>query len=145
MTEILSVKRGELSITSAHGLPGMIVHIALEASTRHWLPRSANALIQILLHPLNLPLLVLQQALQITHVGRVLASGLVGTELVVLIVCEVVLELLEILLLLPNLIVLYLLLQLLIVLLLAHIRVLPLPLLAQATRAVHFYIFNYLN
>jgi hypothetical protein len=79
--------------------------------------------------------------LQITHVGWVLPSELIGAELVVLVMCDVLLELLEILLLLPNFVVLDLLLQLLLMLLLAHVRVLPLPILAQATRSVHSFIY----
>jgi hypothetical protein len=104
------------------------------------LPRLTLALIEVHLHFFNLALFILQKILQIVHVRRILSSGLVGTKLVVFIVRDVLLELLQVLLLLPDLVFLDLLFKHLIMLLLTHVGVLPLSVLAQAAWTVHLYI-----
>ncbi len=53
---------------------------------------------------------------------------------------NIFLELLQILLLFPYLVILDLLFEHLLMLLLTHVRVLPLPVLAQAARTVHLYL-----
>ena len=97
-------------------------------------------LIQVHLHFLNLALFVLQKILQVVHVRGVLTAGLIGAKLVVFVMRDVFLELLQTLLLLPDLIFFDLLLKHLVVLLLTHVGELPLSVLAQAARTVHLYI-----
>ena len=120
-------------------LPCNLVHITLESES-NLLPRLALALIEVHLHFFNLALFILQKILQIVHVRRILSSGLVGTKLVVFIVRDVLLELLQVLLLLPDLVFLDLLFKHLIMLLMTHVGVLPLSVLAQAAWTVHLYI-----
>ena len=117
-------------------LPCDLVHVSLETES-HLLPRLTLTLIEVHLHFLNLALFVLEKILQVVHVSGVLSSGLIGAKLVVFVVRDVLLELLQVLLLLPDLIFFDLLLKHLVVLLLTHVGELPLSVLAQAARTVH--------
>jgi hypothetical protein len=120
-------------------LPCYLVHVPLETEP-HLLSRLTLALIQVHLHLLNLALFILQKILQIVHVRGVFPAGLVGAKFVVFVVGDILLELLQVLLLLPDFVLFDLLLKHLIMLLLTHVGKLPLSVLAQAARTVHLYI-----